>query len=188
MYGSVPDALTSKSEPNTLWESGNRLERLIALKLKPARAARTLKKGVRHEEWSSWEPPRADVCEEVSRCTRCGEEKHHRLDHVWDSWHYASPKSCDQIRFCARCHEKQERTPKHAKDHEGWTQLNYVYPNVCNMFERHCIRCSESVSNFGLPLHDYGPWERLSATKEERMCQRCRHRDSRYIYYVIRAK
>jgi len=134
----------------------------------------------KHEEWTDWEYLSPDSCEQQSKCKRCGELREREANHLWDSWHYDAPKSCDQLRFCTRCHRKEVHRATEDKDHDRWSELNYAYPNVCNFFERHCLRCGMQQSGPGFPMHQYSEWRRTSHTRLERVCRRCHHRDTKY--------
>lgn len=122
------------------------------------------------------EPTSESPCVFVRRCSRCPYVAK-RSDHVGDGWRYAGPKTCDQIQICRRCLLKEEKPAENAADHDAWTDWDYAYKGICNLFKRQCKRCGKEALKHGSIEHQMGNWEPISETTEQRTCSRCGHRE-----------
>lgn len=89
--------------------------------------------------WSDWTPA-ADKCEEIQKCTKCGEVKA-RPAHNMTEWARIAPNVCAEERHCANpwCNVKETRQTKHQ-----WAGDWAYYEDGCCTQVKTCAVCGET--------------------------------------------
>ena len=150
--------------------------------------------GIHNREW---EYRHSRTCEQIGRCTRCGNTKNRIVHREWTDYFYKYEKSCYAERECTCCKEVE------SKKIHIWSKWYYQDHGTCETF-RMCERCEERET--GIESHQYGhekfyympdncfvyiackrcdykmligqehQWVILNSNGD-RMCQRCKERD-----------
>ncbi len=149
----------------------------------------------------SWEFNPSESCNQIHKCSRCGEiEK--RNQHRWsDKLEYESPSSCTVARYCKRCGEKHDDGVKHEWEEwvasttecievrvcrrcrikeigspvpHSWGKWDFETPISC-ILVRTCARCGKEERNIEDIKHKWGDWDYESpiSCKVVRKCIRC---------------